>query len=111
MHNLRSSVSRLAIVTLGDMFDLLGKNMDPELELTVGALLKKISAEQGSTFIREDVDKCLEKMSERVSPQKALAALMSSASVEQKSNLVRRTGAKFISDFVGILGAKVFYFI
>ncbi|KAH0620194.1 hypothetical protein JD844_020203 [Phrynosoma platyrhinos] len=58
--NLRSVVSRAAVVCLGDMFNYLKKSMDQELDNTVKVLLHKTG--ESNTFIREDVDRALKAM-------------------------------------------------
>ena len=106
VHNLRSIVSRIAIGTVGDMFQTLGRAMEPELDHTVAALLKKAAAEAGSVFIREDLDGALEKMVAAVTPAKAMLALLGSAT--HKSVLVRCTVAKFLCDLIDQLGSRIF---
>ncbi|KFV73321.1 Protein FAM179B, partial [Struthio camelus australis] len=72
--NLRSGVSRAAVVCLGDLFTYLKKNMDQELDNTVKVLLHK--AGESNTFIREDVDKALKAMVNNVTPARALCSLI-----------------------------------
>lgn len=72
--NLRSVVSRAAVVCLGDLFNYLKKSMDHELDSTVRVLLHK--AGESNTFIREDVDKALKAMVNNVTPARALLALV-----------------------------------
>uniref|UniRef100_A0A8C0J9P1 TOG array regulator of axonemal microtubules 1 n=1 Tax=Chelonoidis abingdonii TaxID=106734 RepID=A0A8C0J9P1_CHEAB len=72
--NLRSGVSRAAVVCLGDLFTYLKKSMDQELDSTVKVLLHK--AGESNTFIREDVDKALNAMVNNVTPARALCSLI-----------------------------------
>uniref|UniRef100_A0A452ITS8 TOG domain-containing protein n=1 Tax=Gopherus agassizii TaxID=38772 RepID=A0A452ITS8_9SAUR len=72
--NLRSGVSRAAVVCLGDLFTNLKKSMDQELDSTVKVLLHK--AGESNTFIREDVDKALKAMVNNVTPARALCSLI-----------------------------------
>uniref|UniRef100_A0A8C3T5M5 TOG array regulator of axonemal microtubules 1 n=1 Tax=Chelydra serpentina TaxID=8475 RepID=A0A8C3T5M5_CHESE len=72
--NLRSGVSRAAVVCLGDLFTYLKKSMDQELDSTVKVLLHK--AGESNTFIREDVDKALKAMVNNVTPARALCSLI-----------------------------------
>ena len=65
-------MSRLAILTLSDMYTILGKSMDPELDVTVLALHNKVAAEQGSSFIREEVEMALDMMLANTTTLKAL---------------------------------------
>ncbi|KFP41485.1 Protein FAM179B, partial [Chlamydotis macqueenii] len=72
--NLRSGVSRAAVVCLGDLFTYLKKSMDQELDNTVNVLLHK--AGESNTFIREEVDKALKAMVNNVTPARALCSLI-----------------------------------
>ncbi|XP_009696337.1 PREDICTED: protein FAM179B [Cariama cristata] len=72
--NLRSTVSRAAVVCLGDLFTYLKKSMDQELDNTVKVLLHK--AGESNTFIREEVDKALKAMVNNVTPARALCSLI-----------------------------------
>ncbi|KFO99655.1 Protein FAM179B, partial [Calypte anna] len=72
--NLRSGVSRAAVVCLGDLFTYLKKSMDQELDNTVKVLLHK--AGESNTFIREEVDKALKAMANNVTPARALCSLI-----------------------------------
>uniref|UniRef100_F7IA07 TOG array regulator of axonemal microtubules protein 1 n=1 Tax=Callithrix jacchus TaxID=9483 RepID=F7IA07_CALJA len=72
--NLRSGVSRAAVVCLSDLFTYLKKSMDQELDTTVKALLHK--AGESNTFIREDVDKALRAMVNNVTPARAVVSLI-----------------------------------
>uniref|UniRef100_A0A2K5IR81 TOG domain-containing protein n=1 Tax=Colobus angolensis palliatus TaxID=336983 RepID=A0A2K5IR81_COLAP len=93
--NLRSGVSRAAVVCLSDLFTYLKKNMDQELDTTVKVLLQK--AGESNTFIREDVDKALRAMVNNVTPARAVVSLINGG----QSHLhiaVRRCTAQHLSD-------------
>ncbi|XP_029396398.1 TOG array regulator of axonemal microtubules protein 1 [Mus pahari] len=95
--NLRSGVSRAAVVCLGDLFTYLKKNMDQELDSAVRALLHK--AGESNTFIREDVDKALKAMANNVTPARAVTSLINGG----QSHLhiaVRRCTAQHLADIV-----------
>ncbi|XP_038612218.1 TOG array regulator of axonemal microtubules protein 1 [Tachyglossus aculeatus] len=95
--NLRSGVSRAAVVCLGDLFTYLKRGMDQELDATVKVLLHK--AGESNTFIREDVDKALKAMVNNVTPARAVASLINGG----QSHLhiaVRRCTAQHLSDVV-----------
>uniref|UniRef100_A0A8C2PKZ6 TOG array regulator of axonemal microtubules protein 1 n=1 Tax=Capra hircus TaxID=9925 RepID=A0A8C2PKZ6_CAPHI len=72
--NLRSGVSRAAVVCLSDLFTHLKKSMDQELDNTVKVLLQKSG--ESNTFIREDVDKALRAMITNVTPARAVVSLI-----------------------------------
>ncbi|KAM8948072.1 TOG array regulator of axonemal microtubules protein 1 isoform 2-T2 [Lycaon pictus] len=95
--NLRSGVSRAAVVCLSDLFTYLKKSMDQELDTTVKVLLHK--AGESNTFIREDVDKALRAMVSNVTPARAVISLINGG----QSHLhiaVRRCTAQHLSDVV-----------
>ncbi|XP_066884609.1 TOG array regulator of axonemal microtubules protein 1 isoform X2 [Kogia breviceps] len=95
--NLRSGVSRAAVVCLSDLFTYLKKSMDQELDNTVKVLLHKSG--ESNTFIREDVDKALRAMITNVTPARAAVSLINGG----QSHLhiaVRRCAAQHLSDVV-----------
>uniref|UniRef100_A0A8C2PKA0 TOG array regulator of axonemal microtubules protein 1 n=1 Tax=Capra hircus TaxID=9925 RepID=A0A8C2PKA0_CAPHI len=95
--NLRSGVSRAAVVCLSDLFTHLKKSMDQELDNTVKVLLQKSG--ESNTFIREDVDKALRAMITNVTPARAVVSLINGG----QSHLhiaVRRCTAQHLSDVV-----------
>ncbi|XP_036314110.1 TOG array regulator of axonemal microtubules protein 1 isoform X3 [Pipistrellus kuhlii] len=98
--NLRSGVSRAAVVCLSDLFTYLKKNMDQELDTTIKVLLHK--AGESNTFIREDVDKALRAMVSNVTPARAAVSLINGG----QSHLhiaVRRCTAQHLSDVVELM--------
>ncbi|XP_030070267.1 TOG array regulator of axonemal microtubules protein 1 isoform X1 [Microcaecilia unicolor] len=99
--NLRSGVSRAAVVCLGDMFMHLKKNMDQELDNTVKVLLHKAS--ESNTFIREDVDKTLNAMVQNVTPGRTLCALINGG-LSHLHTAVRKCTAQHLSDVVERMG-------
>uniref|UniRef100_A0A8C8SJF0 TOG array regulator of axonemal microtubules 1 n=1 Tax=Pelusios castaneus TaxID=367368 RepID=A0A8C8SJF0_9SAUR len=99
--NLRSGVSRAAVVCLGDLFTYLKKSMDQELENTVKVLLHK--AGESNTFIREDVDKALKAMVNNVTPARALCSLINGGQ-SHLHTAVRRCTAQHVSDVVERMG-------
>jgi hypothetical protein len=102
--NLRSSVSRLAILTMGDMYEYLGRAMEKSLETTVVTLQNKAGAE-ASGFIKQEVADCLERMVVHTSPVRALMALLACA--DHKIKEVRRVTGRLVCEMVERLGAKV----
>uniref|UniRef100_A0A803T9N3 TOG array regulator of axonemal microtubules 1 n=1 Tax=Anolis carolinensis TaxID=28377 RepID=A0A803T9N3_ANOCA len=99
--NLRSVVSRAAVVCVGDLFNYLKKSMDQELDNTVKVLLHK--AGESNTFIREDVDRALKAMVNNATPSRALSALVSGGQSHLNAN-VRRCAAQHLSDVVEHMG-------
>ncbi|XP_059675432.1 TOG array regulator of axonemal microtubules protein 1 [Gavia stellata] len=101
--NLRSGVSRAAVVCLGDLFTYLKKSMDQELDNTVKVLLHK--AGESNTFIREEVDKALKAMVNNVTPARALCSLINGGQSHLHS-AVRRCTAQHLSDIVERMGPE-----
>ncbi|XP_038193479.1 TOG array regulator of axonemal microtubules protein 1 isoform X2 [Arvicola amphibius] len=95
--NLRSGVSRAAVVCLSDLFTYLRKSMDQELDTAVRALLHK--AGESNTFIREDVDKALRAMVNNVTPARAVIALINGGQSHLHS-AVRRCTAQHLAEVV-----------
>uniref|UniRef100_A0A8C3KZ58 TOG array regulator of axonemal microtubules 1 n=1 Tax=Chrysolophus pictus TaxID=9089 RepID=A0A8C3KZ58_CHRPC len=101
--NLRSGVSRAAVVCLGDLFTYLRKSMDQELDNTVKVLLHK--AGESNTFIREEVDKALKAMVNNVTPARALCSLINGGQ-SHLHTAVRRCTAQHMADIVERMGAE-----
>uniref|UniRef100_A0A8C4XF58 TOG array regulator of axonemal microtubules 1 n=1 Tax=Erpetoichthys calabaricus TaxID=27687 RepID=A0A8C4XF58_ERPCA len=99
--NLRSGVSRAAVVCLGDMFANLKKGMDQELDNSVKVLLHK--AGESNTFIREDVDKTLDTMVNSVTLARALSALVTGGGSHLNA-VVRKCAAQHLADVVEKMG-------
>ncbi|XP_072424528.1 TOG array regulator of axonemal microtubules protein 1 [Chiloscyllium punctatum] len=100
--NLRSSVSRVAILCLGDMFTVFKRNMDQELDNTVKILLHKAS--ESNAFIREDVDKALHAMVINVTPARALSSLINGG-LSHLNAVVRKCTAQHLANVVERMGA------
>ncbi|XP_077995867.1 TOG array regulator of axonemal microtubules protein 1-like [Glandiceps talaboti] len=101
MKNLRSSVSRLAICVVAEMFNQLKFSMDKDLDQLCKGLLQKAGESNG--FIREDVDKSLVAMVSCVTPQRALVALIAGGG-GHRNVAVRKTCAQFLVDIVSKMG-------
>ncbi|XP_065604887.1 TOG array regulator of axonemal microtubules protein 1 [Cyrtonyx montezumae] len=101
--NLRSGVSRAAVVCLGDLFTYLRKSMDQELDNTVKVLLHK--AGESNTFIREEVEKALKAMVNNVTPARALCSLINGGQSHLHA-VVRRCTAQHMSDIVERMGPE-----
>ncbi|KAM3594869.1 uncharacterized protein V6R79_015186 [Siganus canaliculatus] len=100
--NLRSSVSRVAVCTLGDLYTHLQKAMDQELEGTVKALLQK--AGESNAFIRQDVDAALDCMVQHCTPTRSIAALLSGG-LSHLNAVVRKCTAQHLANLVEKVGA------
>ncbi|XP_021373812.1 TOG array regulator of axonemal microtubules protein 1-like isoform X3 [Mizuhopecten yessoensis] len=99
--NLRSQVSRSAIVCIADMYAYLKKGMDSEVDITAKVLLAKNGESNG--FIREDVEKALAVMLDCITPQRSLLALIAGGATH-KNPQVRKTTSYFVVDLVDKMG-------
>ncbi|XP_056623493.1 TOG array regulator of axonemal microtubules protein 1 isoform X1 [Triplophysa dalaica] len=102
VRNLRSGVSRVALVTLSEMFAVLQKGMDQELEGTVRALLNK--AGETNTFIRQDVDKALDSMVQNCTATRSMNALLVGG-LGHLNSMVRKCTAQHLCSLVERVGA------
>ncbi|XP_064919079.1 TOG array regulator of axonemal microtubules protein 1 isoform X3 [Columba livia] len=101
--NLRSGVSRAAVVCLGDLFTHLKTSMDQELDNAVKVLLHK--AGESNTFLREEVDKALKAMVTNVTPARALCSLINGGQSHLHS-AVRRCAAQHLADVLESVGPE-----
>ncbi|XP_064240934.1 TOG array regulator of axonemal microtubules protein 2-like [Passer domesticus] len=72
--NLRSKVSYSAIVTLGELFATLKKNMDSEVDEVARVLLQMVS--NSPEFVQKAASQTLGIMVDNVTPARAMTALM-----------------------------------
>nr|XP_003411902.2 TOG array regulator of axonemal microtubules protein 2 [Loxodonta africana] len=101
--NLRSKVSRLAISTLGDLFQALKKNMDQEAEEIARCLLQKMG--NTSEFIQRAANRSLGAMVEHVTPARSLVAL-TTAGIYHRNPSVRKCTAEHLSTVLENTGAE-----
>ena len=76
IQNLRSTISKVSILTCKKLFAVMPKEIEPFLETMTTCLLKKIG--EGNTFINDEVDQSLDSMARNVSPIRAICALLRS---------------------------------
>ncbi|XP_056283048.1 TOG array regulator of axonemal microtubules protein 1 isoform X2 [Pseudoliparis swirei] len=100
--NLRSSVSRVAVCALGDLYTHLEKAMDQELDGTVKALLQK--AGESNAFIRQDVDAALGCMVQHCTPTRGINSLLSGG-LSNLNAVVRKCTAQYLAHLVDKVGA------
>lgn len=101
VNNLRSQVSRFGLLTFGDLFTNLRKNMDVDLDISVKTILKKNA--ETNDFIKSDVEKCLHKMTENVTTHKGLIALINGGGGHRNPS-IRRTTAQFVYKMCELMG-------
>ncbi|XP_066529138.1 TOG array regulator of axonemal microtubules protein 1-like [Hoplias malabaricus] len=102
VRNLRSGVSRMAVVTLGELYSFLQKGMDQELEATAKALLHK--AGESSAFIRQDVDAALNNMVQNCTPTRSMNALITGG-LGHLNAVVRKCSSQHLATLVEKIGA------
>ncbi|XP_069772437.1 TOG array regulator of axonemal microtubules protein 1 isoform X2 [Narcine bancroftii] len=101
--NLRSGVSRIAVLCLKDFFTIFKKNMDQELDITVKILLHK--AGESNAFIREGVDKALNTMVFNVTPARAVLSLINGG-LNHLNVVVRKCTAQHLAIVMERMGAS-----
>uniref|UniRef100_T1IXN3 TOG domain-containing protein n=1 Tax=Strigamia maritima TaxID=126957 RepID=T1IXN3_STRMM len=110
VRNLRSSVSRAAILTFADLFTGLKRNMETQdLDNVCKGLLHKSG--ESNKFIQEDVEKALMCMVEWINPQRAATAIIQGGA-SHKNASVRKLTSQLLAEValklgpVKLLGAK-----
>ncbi|ELU00497.1 hypothetical protein CAPTEDRAFT_186424 [Capitella teleta] len=99
--NLRSQVSRLAIVALGDIYSKLGRAAETDLELTAKGLVGKYA--ESNSFIHEELDRTFRNMVDHLTPQRCMCALINGGA-GHKSGSVRRATSQFLVPIVERMG-------
>ncbi|XP_019905063.2 TOG array regulator of axonemal microtubules protein 1-like [Esox lucius] len=100
--NLRSAVSRAAMVTLGDMYVHLQRAMDCEVEVTGRVLLHLAS--YANAFIRQSANTALRHMVQSCSPTRVLKALLAGG-LSHRNAAVRGSAAEHLKSLVEVMGA------
>ncbi|KAJ2999025.1 hypothetical protein HDV02_003718 [Globomyces sp. JEL0801] len=90
--NLRTSVSKVAVKCLDNLFIHTSKLMEPGLDLAVTSLLKKIG--EGNKFIVEEIETCLTTMCQHMNPLKSMNSLLLNS--VHKNHLIRQRVIEFI---------------
>ncbi|XP_071311135.1 TOG array regulator of axonemal microtubules protein 2-like [Agelaius tricolor] len=100
--NLRSKVSYSAIVTLGELFVTLKKDMDSEVDEVARVLLQMVS--NSPEFVQKAASQTLGIMVENVTPARAMAALMDMG-VNSRPAPVRKRVAQLLLSLMQRIGA------
>lgn len=101
--NLRSQVMRAAIQTADQMFEHMGRAMEPEMSSLVEILLHRTG--DTNRFIRSDSLHALETMLERLSPARAINVI-TQYGVSHRNSQVRCTAARLLCQLVSRLGVQ-----
>ena len=99
--NLRSQVARAAVHLVGDMFDLLKRSMESDLEKIALPLIMKTG--ETNRFLREDCNQALDKMVDNVSPSKSILVITAEP-LNSKNAVIRTTVSRllaFITEKIG----------
>uniref|UniRef100_A0A1I7T5W4 TOG domain-containing protein n=2 Tax=Caenorhabditis tropicalis TaxID=1561998 RepID=A0A1I7T5W4_9PELO len=102
--NLRSSVSRVAIVTIGTVAQNLNSKIDTEMEKICAVLLNK-AGDVSNAFIRDDATDSLNKLVKAATAGKALQGIIM-AGAKSKNNTIRSSCANFVHDIITIQGSS-----
>ena len=105
--SLRSSLSKIALITLRDMFTFLKRCMEPYLDPIVKILLKR--GRDTNYFISEEAESALLSMTVNCSDGKVLASLMAQQ-VNSKSNLQRLRICQCLCQLVACMGNNILFF-
>ncbi|XP_055937310.1 TOG array regulator of axonemal microtubules protein 1-like isoform X2 [Argiope bruennichi] len=100
--NLRSSVSRAAILAIGDLFVTLKKNVEPDLDLITSTLLSKCGETVG--FIRDDIEKVMNHLIDTITPCKAALSIIAGGA-SHRNGAVRKVAAQSLLAVVEKMGA------
>ncbi|XP_076876197.1 uncharacterized protein LOC143525774 isoform X1 [Brachyhypopomus gauderio] len=101
--HLRSAVSRMAVVSLRELYSSLQKRMDQEVEATAKVLLHK--AAESNAFIRQDVDTALDSMVQNCTPIRSMNALLAGGLCHLNA-AVRKCTARHLATLVEKIGAE-----
>ncbi|XP_076875133.1 uncharacterized protein LOC143525291 isoform X1 [Brachyhypopomus gauderio] len=101
--HLRSAVSRMAVVSLRELYSSLQKGMDQEVEATAKVLLHKAAESNG--FIRQDVDTALDSMVQNCTPIRSMNALLAGGLCHLNA-AVRKCTARHLATLVEKIGAE-----
>jgi hypothetical protein len=104
--NLRSSVSRNALLTFHDLFLFMKKQMDPTLDGVVPVLMKR--AVETNAFICETADSALSNMVQNVGAKSAMVTLLRAAKSKQAH--FRAKAALHLWNLVDVAGTKLLQF-
>ncbi|XP_054711064.1 TOG array regulator of axonemal microtubules protein 1-like [Uloborus diversus] len=101
--NLRSSVSRAAILAVGDVFISLKRSVEPDLDLITSTLLSKCGETVG--FIRDDIEKVMNQLIETITPSKAALSIIAGGA-SHRNGAVRKVAAQSLLLVVDKMGAS-----
>ena len=99
--NLRSQVARAAVHLVGDMFDILKRSMESDLEKIALPLIMKTG--ETNRFLREDCNQALDKMVDNVSPSKSILVITAEP-LNSKNAVIRTTVSRLLANITNKIG-------
>jgi hypothetical protein len=106
--SLRSAVSRIALITLNDMFLGLKRVMEPSLDPIIKILLKK--GTDTSHFVAQEADNCLYSLVHNCQESKVLQILLLQNAGASRSNGFRLKMCQCLQLIVKSLGNNILFF-
>lgn len=107
INSLRSSLSRIAIITVTDLFVCFGRKMESNkcIDLLLPNLMRR-AGEMSNEFISSAADKAIYKMIDNISTQRSLTILLSHS--KSKSPPIRSKVAMYLEKVVSVAGTSIF---
>ena len=99
--NLRSQVARAAVHLVGDMFEILKRSMESDLEKIALPLIMKTG--ETNRFLREDCNQALDKMVDNVSPSKSILVITAEP-LNSKNAVIRTTVSRLLANITDKIG-------
>jgi hypothetical protein len=104
VNNLRSTLSKNAIICYDDLFKNIGRVIDSDLELIVPSLMKKTA--EANHFINNEAEKTLLTIVRNSNPEKVIVSILRFS--DQKSASIRASSAMLLNECVEIYQASIF---
>jgi hypothetical protein len=101
--NLRSAVAKNAILTMGDMYQGLGRSMESEVVASIPTLIKRFGV--SSSFLTESAETALQQMCRSVSATCALNALL--LGIDNRNASIRGKVMSLVSGLVDLKGVEL----
>ena len=105
INSLRSSLSKLALITVTDLFASFGKAMEQNLEVIMPNLMRR-AGEMSNEFLGEQADKAFESIIANISWSRSLASLLNQSN--SKSPPIRAKVAMYLDKVVQQSGYAIF---
>ena len=99
--NLRSQVARAAVHLVGDMFEILKRSMESDLEKIALPLIMKTG--ETNRFLREDCNQALDKMVDNVNPSKSILVITAEP-LNSKNAVIRTTVSRLLANITDKIG-------